>query len=140
MPRPLLALSAFLVALPLLAEDPAAIARRVHDASVEPAPLIDALRSNDGIARATAARVALVRNVTAAVPALREALAKETHHDAAREEVRALVLLGSDEDVAFAAQQLPRYPTSIDGEFGDAMARIGGQRAIDLYFRHARGL
>ena len=140
MPRLLLALVAVLAAVPAPAEDAAALARRVHDPTVDAAPLAAALRSPDALARATAARVALVRGVAEALPALREAAANETHHDAAREEIRALVLLGTDDDVAFAAQQLPRHPRSIDGEFGDAIARIGGQRAVDLYFRYAPSL
>lgn len=134
MPRPLLALFLAL-ALPAAA-DVTTIANMVHAERVDPAPLVEGLRASDALSRATAARVALVRNVAAVVPVLREVLAKETNHDAAREELRALVLLGSDEDVAFTVQQLPRYPESIDAELGDAIARIGGTRALDLYFRH----
>lgn len=117
----------------LHAQDPAAVA-------LDPNPDLGmALKSADALTRATAARVALVRSVDSVVPQLRETLAAEQDPSAAREEVRALVLLGSDDDVAFAASQLPRFPATIDGDFAEAVGRIGAPRATSLYLKHVTG-
>src|SRR5687768_8044507 len=96
----------------------------------------EGLRSPDALVRATAARLALTRDVAAVVPQLRDALASEKNGEAAREEVRALVILGGDDNIAFAAEQLHRFPTGIDGAFSDAVARLGAPKAIDLYQKH----
>ena len=95
-----------------------------------------ALKSMDALTRATAARVALVQNRVDLLPALRESLAAERDATAAREQMRAVVLLGTDDDVALAASQLPRFPASIDGDFNEAVGRIGAPRATALYFKH----
>lgn len=121
-----------LLAVPLIGQDAASIA--LGDA--EPLP---GLASSDALTRATAARVLLVRGVTDAAPKLREALGKEHDPSAAREQIRALVILGSDEDVAFAALQLQRFPASIDGDFAEAVGRTGAPRATTLYLRHVAG-
>lgn len=119
-------------ALPLFGQDAASVV-------LDPAPnFAAALKSPDALTRTAAARVATVRGGPAVVPALREALAAEKDAVAAREEVRALVILGGDEDIAFAAAQLPRFPASIDGDFAEAVARLGAPRATDLYLKHVR--
>ncbi|HYC88200.1 MAG TPA: TonB family protein [Thermoanaerobaculia bacterium] len=112
-----------LFALGLHAQDAASVARTVHDEMVNEAALAQALQSSDALVRATAARVAMVRGVTALVPSLRTLLEKESNAEAARELVRAVVILGSAEDVAFAASHLSRFPASIDAAFGDALRR-----------------
>ena len=121
------------------AGDAAAVALLVHETSLAAEILVPHVRSSDPIVRATAARVALVREV-AIVAALREALAAETVAETAREQVRAVVILGGDDDVAFAAQQLARFPSSIDTDFAAAVARVGAPRAIDLHLRHRAAL
>ena len=123
--------------LSLHAQDPASVALLVTE--TELAPLAPALQSADALTRATAARVALVRAAETLVPQLREALGKEKDASAARELMRAVVMLGSDEDVAFAASQLPRFAASIDGDFAEAVGRTGAPRATALYLKHVAG-
>jgi hypothetical protein len=67
-----------------------------------------------GLHAQDAARVAMVRNATALVRTLRAQLGRESNAEAARELVGAVTLLGSDEDIEFAASQLARFPASID--------------------------
>src|SRR5437764_258336 len=81
---------------------PAAIARLVASSDDVSPRLAEALHAPDPLARATAARVAAVRSEVAVLPAVREVLASEANADAAREEIRALILLGSDDDVDLA--------------------------------------
>lgn len=95
-----------------------------------------ALKSSNALTRATAARAALVRDRQELVPQLREALTAEQDAAAAREVIRALVILGGDDDVAFVASQLRRFPVSIDTDFGEAIGRIGAPRATNLYLKH----
>lgn len=118
----------------------AQVAFLVNEPSVDPGALTAALKSADDVERATAARVAAVRAIDGVVPQLRDALASETVAETAREEMRALVLLGSDDDVAFAASHLAKFPSSIDGDFAETLGRLGAPRAIDLYLRHASRL
>jgi TonB family protein len=115
-------LLSLMLAVSLHAQDAASVAKMVDDSAIDPAVLTKSLGSSDALTRAAAARVALVRNVAIA-PALRAQLEKEANADAARELVRALVILGSAEDVAFAASQLGRFPATIDAAFADALAR-----------------
>jgi len=67
-------------------------------------PLTAALQSSTPLVRATAARVVAVRGLTALLPLLRERIAVESDATAAREEIRALALLGSAEDIEMAAK------------------------------------
>jgi TonB family protein len=83
--------------------------------------------------------VVLVRGLDARVAELRDVLAAEKDPVAAREQMRAIVLLGTDEDVAFAASQRSRFPASIDGDFAEAIGRIGAPRATSLYLKHVAG-
>src|SRR5438270_13913723 len=92
------------------------------------APLTAGLQSRDVLTRATAARVVAVRGESALVPALREALTNESDPNAAREEIRALVLAGTDDDVDFAAQAAAKFPPRMDGVLADAIARLGPRR------------
>ena len=134
--RPLLLLLPPLIILaPLLhaADDsPAALARLAPSTGDVVTPLTAGLQSPDALKRATAARVAAIRGEKAMVPALREALTNETNSDAAREEIRALVLTGSDDDVDFAARAAAKFPPRMDGVLADAIARLGA-RGVALY-------
>src|SRR5437773_8763165 len=94
---------------------PVALARLAPSTGDVVAPLTAGLQSPDALARATAARVTAVRGEKALVPALRQALANETNGDAAREEIRALVLTGTDDDIDFAAQATAKFPPRMDG-------------------------
>jgi len=97
--------------------------------------LTPGLKSPDALTRATAARVAMLRNVTAMLPLLRESLASEKDGMAAREELRALVLLGTDADVTAAITQSAKWPAPMDDAIADTVARRGAN-ALDIY--HAK--
>lgn len=125
------------LALPLFAQDAATVALLVSAPNVD--GLGAALKSTDALTRAAPARVALVRNVDTLLPELRDALAAEKDAAAAREAMRALVILGTDEDVAFAASHRSRFPASIDGDFAEAVGRTGAPRATSLYLKHVAG-
>lgn len=125
------------LALPLFAQDAASVALQVSEPNLD--GLGDALKSTDALTRAAAARVALVRNVDTLLPQLRESLAGEKDAAAAREAMRAVVILGTDEDVAFAASHRSRFPASIDGDFAEAVGRLGAPRAVSLYLQHVAG-
>src|SRR5258706_7181610 len=62
----------------------------------DPSP---ALQSPNALTRATASRVAAVRDVKTSLPALRAVFDGETDAVAQREELRALVLLGDENDI-----------------------------------------
>ncbi len=112
----------------------------VNDATIDAAQLTKAISSSDKLTRATAARVATVRNVEAVLPAVRETIANEQDAEAAREQVRALAMLGTAEDVALAAKQLARFPASIDSDFAEAVARRGAPASTALYLTHLPAL
>src|SRR5260370_40937084 len=129
LPRLLLSLAPLLHAAD---PSPAALARLAPSTGDVVTPLTAGLLSADALMRATAARVAAIRGEKALVPALREALTNETNSDAAREEIRALVLTGSDDDVDFAARAAAKFPPRMDGVLADAIARLGA-RGMALY-------
>jgi TonB family protein len=137
--RPLL--SILLVTAPLLqaAPSPASLARLVLSTGDVVTPLTAGLQSPDVLTRATAARVTAVRGERAMVPVLRQVLANETNPDAAREEIRALVLAGNDDDVEFAAHAVARFPPRMDGVLADAIARLG-PRGVALYPKYVKPL
>lgn len=97
--------------------------------------LIAGLQSSDVLTRATAARVAMLNRASTLLPPLRETLAHESDGIAAREEIRAVVMLGNPDDVAFAATQSAKWPAAMDDALADAIARHGAD-AIDLYHTH----
>jgi len=126
----------FLLALATTAsaqETPASISLLVNETNADAiaAKIGPALTAKDNVARAAAARVALVRGLTAVLPQIREALPFETDPDAAREEVRALVILGDAADVERARTATRKLPPAID----DVIARAVSRRpdAFDLY-------
>ena len=129
-----------LLALSAAAADAPSVALLVNEAQVDAAKLGEAIASPDALTRATAARVAMVRDVDSLVPQLRTALAAETDANAAREQVRALVLLGNDDDIAFVVSHLSKFPASMDAAFIEAAGRLGAPRGIDVYLRHAESL
>lgn len=121
------------------ATDAASVARLVQANDIEPA-LSDALRSSDALVRATAARVAGVRNAKSALPALREALAQESDASAVREEIRTLALIGETADVDLAIDAAAKRSQAFDEVVADAVGRRGGEEAIDLYMKKVRKL
>jgi TonB family protein len=107
---------------------------------VSPA-IVEGLHSPDALTRATAARLATIRGANGDVlGALRELVAKEADADAAREELRALVLFGNDDDVELAVKNASRFPPRMDGVVADAIARLGAPRALTLYPKYVKPL
>ncbi|MEA2337275.1 MAG: hypothetical protein QOE82_1282, partial [Thermoanaerobaculia bacterium] len=74
---------------------------------------------------------ALVRGLTSVLPQIREALAIETDPDAAREEVRALVVLGEPSDVDRAHAATRKLAPAIDDVIARAVARRSD--AFEIY-------
>ena len=107
------------------AQTPSSIASLVNetDASRVVAPLSLAIDSTDPLVRAAAARVVAVRNVTTLLPRLRDRLTRETDSNAAREEVRALVIGGDTKDVDFAIASTRSLPHGIDEVIARAISR-----------------
>ena len=98
------------------------------EASDPAAELTAAIDSPDPLVRAAAARVATVRNVSALLPKVLDALDRESDVNAAREEVRAAVILGSADDVGRVAT--PARAASAG--MLDVIARAAARRA-DAY-------
>src|SRR5437764_13908110 len=123
-----------LLATPASPDDTAAsIALLVTDANAEvvAARVGPALASKDNVTRAAAARVALVRGLTSVLPQIRDALTAESDPDAAREEVRALVILGDASDIDRARSATRKLPAAIDDVITGAISRRPD--AFDIY-------
>ncbi len=106
-------------------------------------PLRAALASTNPLVRATAARVAGIRDEKTLVPDLRKAADQESDASAAREELRSIALLGAMEDVDYAIAAGAKWPASVDNDVAQSIARRGGNEAIDVYLTklgHARTL
>jgi TonB family protein len=131
---------ALVIATTATAQDAVTVALWVNDVTIDAAQLTKAISSSDKLTRATAARVATVRGIEAVLPALREAVAGEQDAEAAREQVRALALIGTADDVGLAAKQLARFPASIDSDFAEAVARRGAPASTTLYVTHLPAL
>ena len=103
----------------------ASIALLVNDTNAEAvaARVGPALASKDNVTRAAAARVALVRGLTSVLPQIRDALTAESDPDAAREEVRALVILGDISDIDRARSATRKLPATIDDVITGAVSR-----------------
>jgi TonB family protein len=129
-----------LLSIAAFAQNAPAIALLVNESSIDAAQLADAIGATDPLTRATAARVATVRGITDALPRLREVVTAENNAEAAREQIRALCILGTEEDIDLVAKQLPRFPASIDLDFSEAIARRGAPYATALYLRYAPAL
>src|SRR5260221_9826864 len=134
-------LSLLLIAAPLLhaVPSPPSLARLALSTGDVVAPLTAGLQSRDVLTRATAGRLTEVRGERAMVRVLREVLSNETSPDAAREEIRALVLAGTDDDVDFAAHAAARFPSRMDGVLADAIGRLGA-RGVALYPKFVKPL
>jgi TonB family protein len=132
-----------LLALPALAapsKHPAADAARLVEAALDErfaAQWSAAAQSPDALTRATAARVATVRDYKDALPVLRRLVATETEPVARREVLRALVLLGDDADLD---QALAVAQPADESVILDAAARRGGEKAINPYLEKLRKL
>jgi HEAT repeats len=130
------------LALSLFADEatPSSVAGLVlqADESALAEPLTAALRSQAPLVRATAARVIAVRGVSQLLPLVREALAAETDTTVAREEIRALTLLGGEDDLAFAVETSARWPQGMDNALAIAGARRGSAPAIETYLAFLR--
>jgi hypothetical protein len=120
-------------------ETPASIAMLVNEPSAEAvaARVGPALAAKDAVTRAAAARVALVRGLTGLLPQIRDALAIESESSAAREQVRALVILGDPSDVDRARTATRKLAPAID----DVIARAVSRRpdAFEIYVTILRG-
>lgn len=120
------------------AETPGTLALAVTDAEL-PLPRVEAaLRAADPALRSAAARLALVRDLKPLVPVLRELLAAERNAGAAREEARALVVLGDAADVDVAITSTRSLPRDIDDAIARAAARRGD--AFKIYASKLRPL
>ena len=113
-------------------ETPASVAARVGDKDVSAlvAALSSAIDSPDPLARATAARIVAIRNLSQLIPKVRDRLAVENDTSAAREEVRALVIGGERTDVDRAIAMTRSMSRGIDTVIMRAIARRAD--AIDL--------
>src|SRR5438128_10772882 len=113
-------------------ETPASVAARVGDKDVATlvAALSSAIDSSDPLARATAARIVTIRNLSQLIAKIRDRLAVETDTSAAREEVRALVISGERNDVDRAIAMTRSMSRGIDTVIMRAVARRAD--AIDL--------
>jgi hypothetical protein len=123
-----------LLATAASADDTAAsIALLVNDTNAEAvtARVGPALASKDNVIRAAAARVALVRGLTSVLPQIRDALTAESDPDAAREEVRALIILGDASDIDRARSATRKLPPAIDDVISSAVSRRPD--AFDIY-------
>jgi len=134
-----LCLLAFLATAASADDTAASIALLVNDANAGAisARVGPALASKDNVTRAAAARVALVRGLTNVLPQIRDALSAESDPDAAREEVRALVILGDAADIDRARAATRKLPPAID----DVITRAVSRRldAFDVYATTLRG-
>ncbi len=114
---------------------PAQIAELVHES--DDAKAADALRAAlvapKALVRATAARVIAVRGMAALLPEVREGVGKETDAAAAREEIRALGLLGTADDVRLARSVAAKWPAGMDNALAVAVARRGSASAMEMY-------
>ena len=104
-------------------KDEAVLTNALREAITAPAPLV----------RATAARLVAIRSVAALLPDLRAVVVTEGDATAAREQIRALALLGTQEDVGIAKSVAAKWPSGMDNALALAVARRGGVPAIETY-------
>jgi TonB family protein len=146
--RALLAVSLVLLAAPsLFAIDAADVAFLVleEDRAAVVAGVTEGLQSPDALTRATAARVATVRDLTELAPAIMQLLASEADAIAAREEIRAGAILSAQLPIDALFEASKRFPSSMDGALSDALARrspgvldLWGTKLRELRSVHAR--
>src|SRR5690348_6327585 len=122
----------FAIALLFAATTTAGRVALLVDAPDPAAEVAAALASPDPLARAAAARVAAVRNLTALVPKLLDAAAREADTNAQRDEVRAVVMLGTPDEID-GVSKIPML---------NVIARAAARRAdaYDIYVNKLRPL
>ena len=114
---------------------PYSVASLVHeqDAAKLRSALTEALGAPAPLVRATAARVIAVRELSDLLPQVRTNLDAEADATAAREQIRTLGLLGSEEDIAAAVKVSARWPAGMDDALAVAVARRGATNALPIY-------
>jgi TonB family protein len=134
-----LCLLALLSTTAIADDTPASVALLVNEANADviATRVGAALAAKDSVTRAAAARVALVRGLASVLPQLRAALDTEIDPDAAREVVRALIVLGDAADVDRARDATRKLPPSIDDVIAVAVSRRPD--AFDIYAANLRG-
>ena len=128
------------LAMRAVADEAGAVAMLVLD-SDEPkidAALRPALTDADPLVRATAARVANVRIRTPLLDVLRTQLDRESDLTAAREESRAVVMLGGAGEIDRALAASDRFGKKLDAAVAVAVARLGADVAVPVYFDKLR--
>jgi len=138
MAKTIFCLLALLAANAMAADTAASVAQLVNEPNADSiaARVGAALAANDSVTRAAAARVALVRGLTSVLPQLRTAIATESDPDAAREEVRALVIVGDAADVNLARDATRKLPPAIDDVIATAVSRRPD--AFEIYAANLR--
>jgi len=101
-------------------------------------PLSKSLRDPNALTRSVAARVIAVRDVQKLLPELHAALLKELDPFAAREEIRAIGMLGGAMELDFLRAGSKRFASAFDGDAVMAIARVDGAAAIDAYIDAVR--
>ena len=120
--------SPYSVSLLVQEPDAAVLAASLHTALDSPVPLV----------RATAARVVQIRASKPLLPQLRELARTEQDATAAREEIRALAMIGEADDLAIATATAARFPSGMDDALAMAVGRRGGMEALNTYFSSLR--
>ena len=138
MAKTIFCLLALLAANAMAADTAASVAQLVNEPNADSiaARVGAAFAANDSVTRAAAARVALVRGMTSVLPQLRTAIATESDPDAAREEVRALVIVGDAADVDLARDATRKLPPAIDDVIATAVSRRPD--AFEIYAANLR--
>ncbi|HEV2719277.1 MAG TPA: TonB family protein [Thermoanaerobaculia bacterium] len=136
-PKQLLALLLLALATQVRAAPPtqattAMLVEEVDEKQLDVA-LSDALASADPAVRTIAARVATVRGCTTLLPRIEPLLNSERDPEAARELVRAAILLGGAKNIDAAIAASARFGHRLDAAVAVAMARLGGDAALDAY-------
>jgi len=123
----LLLLTVLAIATPLRGQDLGDIALLVfeQDQQKATAQLELGLRSEDPRLRAAAARVAGVRKLQPVLPLLKSVARKEANAEAAREELRAIILLGGEKELDEALLVSQRFDSRLDASVATTLARTG---------------
>ncbi|HSP17352.1 MAG TPA: energy transducer TonB [Thermoanaerobaculia bacterium] len=93
----------------------------------------NAIRSDDPALRTIAARIATVRRLTGLVNLISSYADREPNAEAAREEARAMILLGGKRNIDHAFYISDRFSKRLDGPVATAAAYLGAD-AVDSYF------
>jgi TonB family protein len=92
-----------------------------------------ALRSDDPVIRTIACRIAIARRLTSVVNMISSYADREVNAEAAREEARAMILLGGKRNIDRAFYISDRFSKRLDAPVGTAAAYLGAD-AMDSYF------